>query len=34
VFNAGATSSTGPSFQGRRIYLRNVEEMVAVEFEG
>lgn len=34
VFNAGATSSTGPSFQGRRIYLRNVEEMVALEVEG
>ncbi len=34
VFNAGATSSTGPSFQGKRIYLRNVEEMVALEVEG
>lgn len=34
VFNAGATSSTGPSFQGKRIYLRNVEEMVAIEVEG
>jgi outer membrane protein assembly factor BamB len=34
VFNAGAVSSTGPSFQGRRIYLRNVEEAVALEVEG
>lgn len=34
VFNAGATSSTGPSYQGGRIYLRNVEEMVALEVEG
>ena len=34
VFNAGATSSTGPSFQGNRIYMRNVEEMVALEVEG
>jgi outer membrane protein assembly factor BamB len=34
VFNAGATSSTGPSFQGKRIYLRNVEEMVALDVEG
>jgi outer membrane protein assembly factor BamB len=34
VFNAGATSSTGPSFQGKRIYVRNVEEMVALEVEG
>ena len=34
VFNAGAVSSTGPSFQGKRIYLRNVEEMVALEVEG
>ena len=34
VFNAGATSSTGPSFLGKRIYVRNVEEMVALEVEG
>ncbi len=34
VFNAGAASFTGPSFQGRRIYLRNVEEAVALEVEG
>ena len=34
VFNAGAVSFTGPSFQGKRIYLRNVEEAVALEVEG
>lgn len=34
VFNAGAVSSTGPSFQGKRIYIRNVEEAVALEVEG
>jgi outer membrane protein assembly factor BamB len=34
VFNAGAVSATGPSFQGRRLYLRNVEEAVAFEVEG
>jgi outer membrane protein assembly factor BamB len=31
VFNAGATSFTTPSFAGGRIYLRNVEEIVALE---
>lgn len=31
VFNAGATSSTGPSFAGGRLFLRNVEEIVALE---
>ena len=31
VFNAGATSSTGPSFAGGKLYLRNVEEIVALE---
>lgn len=34
VFNAGATSLTGPSMMGTRIYLRNVEEAVALEVEG
>jgi outer membrane protein assembly factor BamB len=29
AFNAGAQSSTGPSFAGGRIFVRNVEEMVA-----
>jgi outer membrane protein assembly factor BamB len=31
VFNAGATSSTTPSFGGGRVLLRNVEEIVALE---
>ncbi len=31
VFNAGATSSTGPSFAGGKLFLRNVEEIVALE---
>lgn len=31
VFNPGAVSETPPAFAGRRIYLRNAEEMVAVE---
>jgi outer membrane protein assembly factor BamB len=34
VFNAGAASYTGPSFAGTRLYLRNVEEAVALELEG
>lgn len=29
AFNAGALSATGPSYADRRLYLRNVEEMVA-----
>jgi hypothetical protein len=29
AFNAGAQSTTGPSFAGGRIFVRNVEEMVA-----
>jgi outer membrane protein assembly factor BamB len=31
VFNAGALSNTGPTFAGGRLYLRNVEEIVALE---
>jgi outer membrane protein assembly factor BamB len=31
VFNAGATSMTGPTFAGGRLFLRNVEEIVALE---
>jgi len=31
VFNAGAHAETPPSFAGRRVYLRNEEEIVAVE---
>jgi outer membrane protein assembly factor BamB len=31
AFNAGAQSSTGPSYAGGRIFLRNVEEMVAYD---
>lgn len=31
VFNPGARSFTGPSFAGGRLYLRNLEELVAVE---
>jgi outer membrane protein assembly factor BamB len=34
VFTAGATSITGPSVAGGRVYLRNVEEMVALAIEG
>jgi outer membrane protein assembly factor BamB len=34
VFTPGATSITGPSVAGRRVYLRNVEEIVAVTIEG
>jgi outer membrane protein assembly factor BamB len=33
AFNAGAQSSTGPSFAGGRIFVRNVEEMVAYGLE-
>jgi outer membrane protein assembly factor BamB len=29
AFNAGALSATGPSYADKRLYLRNVEEMVA-----
>jgi hypothetical protein len=31
AFNAGAQSSTGPSYADGRIFVRNVEEMVAYE---
>ncbi len=31
AFNAGAQSSTGPSYANGRLFLRNVEEMVAYE---
>lgn len=31
VFNPGATSVIGPSFAGGRLYLRNLEEMVALQ---
>jgi outer membrane protein assembly factor BamB len=34
VFNAGAASTTGPSFAGGRLLLRNVEEIVALEIVG
>jgi outer membrane protein assembly factor BamB len=34
VFTAGATSITGPSVAGARVFLRNVEEMVAFRIEG
>ena len=34
VFNAGATSSTGPSYAAGRLLLRNVEEIVALEIGG
>lgn len=34
VFNPGARSYTGPSFAGGRLYLRNLEELVAVEITG
>ena len=31
VFNAGATSVTGPAFAGGRLFLRNAEEIVALD---
>jgi outer membrane protein assembly factor BamB len=34
VFNAGAQCFTGPSFAGGRVFLRNGEEMVALEIQG
>jgi outer membrane protein assembly factor BamB len=34
VFNPGSSSFTGPSWAGGRVYLRNVEEMVALEIGG
>jgi hypothetical protein len=34
VFTAGATSITGPSVSGGRVFLRNVEEIVALAIEG
>ena len=34
AFNAGAQSTTGPSYAGGRIFVRNVEEMVAYELAG
>lgn len=34
VFNAGSSSFTGPSWAGGRVYLRNVEEIVALEIGG
>lgn len=34
VFNPGAHAETPPSFAGRRVYLRNEEEIVAVEIGG
>lgn len=34
VFTPGATSMTGPSIAGRRVYIRNVEEMVAIDIQG
>ena len=34
VFNPGSTCSTGPSWAGGRVFLRNVEEMVALEIGG
>jgi outer membrane protein assembly factor BamB len=34
VFNPGATSFTGPTWAGGRVYLRNVEELVALEIGG
>lgn len=34
VFNAGATSVTGPAFAAGRVLLRNLEEMVALEIAG
>jgi outer membrane protein assembly factor BamB len=34
VFNAGSTSVTGPAFAGGRVFLRNVEELVALDIIG
>jgi outer membrane protein assembly factor BamB len=34
VFNAGANSVTAPSFAGGRVFLRNVEELVALDIIG
>jgi outer membrane protein assembly factor BamB len=34
VFNPGASSITGPSWAGGRIFVRNVEELVALEIGG
>jgi hypothetical protein len=34
VLNAGAQSSTGPSYAVGRIFVRNVEEMVALTLRG
>lgn len=34
VFNAGATSVTGPAFADGRVFMRNVEEIVAVDLFG
>jgi outer membrane protein assembly factor BamB len=34
VFNPGASSVTGPSWSGNRVFLRNVEELVALEIGG
>ena len=34
VFNPGSSSFTGPSWAGGRVYLRNVEEIVALEIGG
>lgn len=34
VLTPGATTMTGPSVAGRRVFIRNVEEMVALAIEG
>jgi outer membrane protein assembly factor BamB len=34
VFNAGSTSVTGPAFAGGRVFMRNVEEIVALDVVG
>lgn len=34
VLTPGATSITGPAVVGRRVYIRNVQEIAAFEFEG
>ena len=34
AFNAGAQSSTGPSFADGRVFVRNTEEVVAFALEG
>lgn len=34
VFNAGATSVTGPAFAAGRLFVRNLEELVALDFVG